>query len=156
MTRHDRAGAAAASLAGQSEPLIAGPRWYRARIRVLGPLLGLVPMVVLAAIAWSALRIGDGRNSGLIGLVAGVSAAPGLLIAGAPFADETRYPLAVLASVPLWLLLGFLASRRATRTTVASWRDYWREMILLTIAVVLGAIAALAGATWMLGESLLD
>jgi hypothetical protein len=140
----------------RDEPLIAGPRWYRARIRVLGPLLGLVPMMVLGAIAWLALRIGDGRTSGLIGLVAGVSAAPGLLIAGAPFADDSLYPLAVLGSVPLWLLLGVLAARRATRSTVASWRDFWREMILLTVAVVLGAIVALAGATWMLGESLLD
>ena len=140
----------------QNEPLIAGPRWYRTRIRVLGPLLGLVPMAVLGATAWLSLRIGDGRTSGLIGLVAGVSAAPGLLLAGAPFADESRYPVAVVASMALWLVLGVLASRRATRSTVASWRDFWREMILLSIAVVLGAIAALAGATWMLGESLLD
>lgn len=139
-----------------TEPLVAGPRWYRARIRVLGPLLGLVPMAVLGAFAWLVLRIGDGRTSGLLGLVAGVSAAPGLLIVGAPFADDSHYPMAVLCSIPLWLLLGFVASRRATRSTVASWSDYWREMIYLTIAVILGAIAALAAATYILGESLLD
>ena len=85
-----------------------------------------------------------------------MSAAPGLLIVGAPFADDSQYPMAVLCSIPLWLLLGFVASRRATRSTVASWRDYWREMIYLTIAVILGAIAALAAATYILGESLLD
>jgi hypothetical protein len=139
-----------------TEPLVAGPRWYRARIRVLGPLLGLVPMALLGGFAWLVLRIGDGRTSGLLGLVAGVSAAPGLLIVGAPFADDSQYPMAVLCSIPLWLLLGFVASRRATRSTVASWRDYWREMIFLTIAVILGAIAALAAATYILGESLLD
>lgn len=126
------------------------------RIRLLGPLVGLVPMALLGAVSWLSLRIGDGRTSGLIGLVAGVSAAPGLLFAGAPFADDARYPMAVLASAPLWIVLGLIASRRATRAAIATWRDYWREMTFLTIAVVLGAIVALAAATWILGESLLD
>lgn len=136
-------------------PLTAGPRWYRARIRLLGPLLGLVPMAILGAIAWLALRLGDGRTSGLIGLVAGVAAAPGLLVAGAPLADNSSYPPAVLASIPLWLCLGFLASRRATVSPIAAWRDYWREMVWLTVAVVLGASAALIAATAILGESLI-
>ncbi|MFW2334761.1 hypothetical protein [Ilumatobacter sp.] len=134
---------------------MAGPRWYRARIRLLGPLFGLIPMIILGAIAMVALRLGDGRTSGLIGLVAGVSAAPGLLIAGAPFSDDAAYPLAVLASTPLWLLLGLLASRRATRSSIATWRDYAREMLWLTIAVVLGAGGALIAATASLGESLI-
>jgi hypothetical protein len=118
-------------------------------------LLGLVPMALLGAMAWLALRVGDGRTSGLIGLVGGVSAAPGLLIAGAPLADDSSYPLAVLASVPLWLCLGFLASRRATVSPIAAWRDYWREMLWMTVAVVIGACAALIAATAILGESLI-
>lgn len=134
---------------------MAGPRWYRARIRLLGPLFGLIPMAVLGAIALVSLRVGDGRMSGLIGLIGGVSAAPGLLVAGAPFADEARYPLAVLASVPLWLLLGFVASRRATQSPVAGWGDYARELLWLTIAVVMGATVALIAATAILGESLI-
>jgi len=121
----------------------------------MGPLLGLAPMAALGAISWIGLQAGDGRTSGLIGLVSGVSAAPGLLIAGAPLADDARYPLAVLASIPLWLLLGFVASRRATAAPVAGWRDYWREMLWLTIAVVLGACGALIAATAILGESLI-
>jgi len=112
-------------------------------------------MAILGAVAVIALRVGDGRTSGLIGLVAGVSAAPGLLLAGAPFADDARYPLAVLASTPLWLLLGLLASRRATRVPTANWRDYARELFWLTIAVILGASGALIAATAVLGESLL-
>jgi len=134
---------------------MAGPRWYRARIRLLGPLVGLTPMVILGAIAMISLRVGDGRTSGLIGLVAGVSAAPGLLLAGAPFADDARYPLAVVASTPLWFLLGLLASRRATRIPTANWWDYARELFWLTVAVVLGASGALIAATTVLGESLL-
>lgn len=102
-----------------------------------------------------ALRVGDGKTSGLIGLVGGVSAAPGLLVAGAPFADDAMYPVAVLASVPLWLALGFLASRRATRTPIAAWSDYARELFWLTVAVVLGSCGALIAATTILGESLI-
>lgn len=120
-----------------------------------GPLLGLVPMALLGGIAWLALQLGDGRTSGLIGLVGGVAAAPGLLVAGAPLADDARYPLAVLASVPLWILLGFVASRRATVSPIAAWRDFARELFWLSIAVVLGASAALIVATAILGESLI-
>jgi hypothetical protein len=126
------------------------------RIRLFGPVLGMVPMAVLGAVSWLSLRIGDGRTSGLLALVAGVSAAPGLLFVGAPFADEAKYPMAILASMPLWLVLGLIASRRATRSTVASWRDFWREMTYLTVAVVIGAIVALAAATKILDESLVE
>jgi hypothetical protein len=134
--------------------LIAGPRWYRARIRLLGPVFGLLPMAVLGGISWGSLQIGEGRTSGMLGLVSGVAAAPGLLVAGAPFADDARFPQAIVASIPLWLLLGWLASRRATLPALASWRDYWRELFYLTVAVVLGAIGALVVATLALGESL--
>lgn len=121
---------------------------------MLGPLLGLVPMAVLGAVSLTTLRMFEGRNSGLIGLLSGVSAAPVLLAVGAPLADDARYPLAILASVPVWLLLGFLASRRATRFLAASWRDYWRELFFLTAAVVLGAVVALIAAAMLLDESL--
>ena len=111
-------------------------------------------MAGLALIGGAASRFGSGRSSSIVELVAGVSAAPGLLIAGAPFSDNSRYPMAVLGSIPLWLILGFVASRRATATTIASWRDYWRELLMLTLAVVIGAIVALVATTAILGESL--
>ncbi len=136
-------------------PLAAGPRWYRARIRTLGPFLGLAPMLVFGLVATVSLWVGDGTLSGMIGLVCGTVAAPGLLIAGAPLAEESRYPVAVLASVPFWILLGFLASRRATRSPIASFRDYWRELTYLSLAVAVGAIAALLLATAIVGESLI-
>lgn len=112
-------------------------------------------MVVIGGIAWLALRLGDGRTSGMIGLAGGVTAAPGLLVAGAPFSDSGGYALAVLASVPLWLLLGLVAARRATRSPIATWATYAKELLWLTVAVGAGAGAALAGAALMLGESLL-
>ena len=112
-------------------------------------------MALFGAISVIVLRVGDGRSSGLIGLVSGVTAAPGLLVAGAPLADDGRYPLAVVASIPLWLLLGWIASRRATGRLMASWRDYTRELTWLTSGVLIGAIAALVAATTVLGESLI-
>jgi hypothetical protein len=151
MTRHHEPGMRPADLG----PVTAGRRWYRTRIRVFGPVFGLIPMVLLGATSMVALRVGEGRTSGLVGLLGGVAAAPGLLVAGAPIADDGRYPIAAVASIPLWLILGMLASRRATKRSLASWRDYWRELIWLTIGVVMGATGALVAATSVLGESLI-
>jgi hypothetical protein len=135
-------------------PLLAGPRWYRSRIRSFGWLVGLVPPAVVGAAAWLVLRVADTRWSGLVGLFGGVVAAPGLLVAGAPLADETRYPLAVLASAPLWLLIGWVASRRATRSPMATWREFWREYAWMFAGVAAGAGGSLIAATVILGESL--
>lgn len=134
--------------------LTAGPRWYRRRIRLLGPVLAVVPPALLGALAWLVLRSTEGRTSGMLGLFGGVVAAPGLLVAGAPFGDDDTYVLAVLASIPLWLLIGVVASRRATRSPMASWRDFWREYAWLAAGVVVGATAALVAAAAVLGESL--
>ncbi len=135
-------------------PLLAGPRWYRSRIRSFGWLVGLIPPAVVGAIAWLALRLADSRWSGLVGLFGGVVAAPGLLVAGAPLADESNYPLAVVASIPLWLLIGLVASRRGTRSPMATWREFWREYAWMFAGVAAGAGGALVAATAILGESL--
>lgn len=111
-------------------------------------------MAVLGGASIASLQLGEGRASGVVGLVTGVTAAPGLLVAGAPLGADDRYPLAIAGSIPLWLLLGFLASRRATMPVVASWRDYWRELLYLVIAVFVGAVGALLVATQILGQSL--
>lgn len=137
-----------------SAPLTAGPRWYRRRIRVIGPILGLIPMALLGGLSMLVLRIGDGPTSGAIGLIAGSAAAPGLLVAGAPFADESTFPLAIAASVPLWIVLGWVAARRATKRPVASWWDFGRELFWLSSAVVIGAIVAVVVAAAIVGQSL--
>ncbi len=137
-----------------SPPLLAGPRWYRTRIRSFGWLVALVPPAVVGAVAWLSLRIGESRLSGLIGLFGGVVAAPGLLVAGAPLADESNYPLAVVASIPVWMLVGLIASRRATRSPMATWRDFWREYAWMFAGVAIGAAGSLIAATVILGESL--
>ena len=114
-----------------------------------------MPPSIVGAIAGLALELGSGRLSGLVGLVGGVAAAPGLLVAGAPFGKDAAYVLGIVGSIPLWFLLGIVASRRATRSPMATWRDYWREYAYLALGVALGAVAALIAATVALGESLL-
>ncbi len=115
----------------------------------------MIPGLVLGAVAVIALAVSDTRASGLIGLVAGASAAPGLLVAGAPFGDDGNYPLAIVASIPMWLLIGWWASRRATSRSVAGWADYARELVWLTLAVVAGAVVAIVVAASVVGESLI-
>ena len=113
-----------------------------------------MPPGIIGVIAWMALRLAEGRTSGLIGLVGAVIAAPALLVVGAPFADDTRYPLAVIASGVMWMVIGLIAARRATRSPMATWSDYWRQYTSFFTGISLGAIGALIVATIVLGESL--
>lgn len=110
---------------------------------------------ILGAIAYFSLQLFDTAWSGAIGLIGGVCAAPALLAAGAPFGERDQYPLAVAASALIWLLVGFLASRRATRNPMATWRDYWRHYAWMCAGIWCGAGAALAIAAWSIADSLL-
>ena len=75
-------------------------------------------------------------------------------MAGVPFADDSQFPLAIVASIPLWLVLGLIAGLRATRRPIATWSDYARELIYLALAVVAGATIALFVAAAVVGEPL--
>ena len=120
-----------------------------------GPFLALIAPAVVGAIAYFSLQWFDTAWSGAVGLIFGVFAAPALLAAGAPFGDRDFYPLAVAASGVLWLLIGVLASRRATRNPMATWSDFWRHYAWLCAGVWLGAASALAVAAYSIGDSLL-
>lgn len=117
--------------------------------------MALVPPALLGAVALVVLWIGSGRLSALIGLLAGVTAAPGLLAVGAPIAEQSTYPAAIVASIVFWAVLGLVAAWRATRRPVASWRDFWTAYLWLAIAVVIGAGVGIVVAAARLGESLL-
>lgn len=132
-----------------------GPRWYRRRIRAFGPFVALLPPLVLGLLAWAALSVGSDRWTSAFGLFAGVIAAPGLLVAGAPFGNDSTYPLAAAASALLWLVVGWLAARRATRSPMADWNDFGRELAWLSAGIAVGATAALIGASTLIGESLI-
>lgn len=136
-------------------PLIEGPRWYRSRLRTWGPLAALIAPAIVGAIAYFSLQLFDTAWSGAVGLIGGVFAAPALLAAGAPFGDQGLYPLAVAASGLLWLLVGFLAARRATRNPMATWSDFWRHYAWMCAGVWAGAAIALAVAALSISDSLI-
>lgn len=139
-----------------SRPLITGgPRWYRQKIRQYGPLGGLVAMAAFGLIGWLSLLIGTGRISGAIGLVFGATAAPGLLLFGAPFGASSSYPLAILLSVPIWLALGWLAGRRTARRAAPVWTDFVVNLAWLGVAVLVGVVLALMLASMNLGQSII-
>ncbi len=131
-----------------------GPRWFRTQIRRRGPFLALIVPAIVGVGAALILRIFDTAWSGGVGLIGAVCAAPTLLVAGAPFSDRGLYPIAILAAVPLWMVVGWMAARRATRNPMASWADFGRHLAMLTLGVWVGSIVAMVIATMSLGESL--
>jgi len=135
-------------------PLVEGPRWYRARLRTWGPVAALIVPGIVGGIAYLSLRLFDTAWSGAVGLIGGVWAAPALLAAGAPFGDRDMYPLAIVASALLWVLVGLLAARRATRDPTATWRDFWRHYAWMCAGVWAGASIALVVAALSISDSL--
>jgi hypothetical protein len=133
--------------------IIEGPRWYRTRLRTLGPLVALGPPLVWGLASWMLLWVLSDRLSSAVGLIGVVSSAPVLLVVGAPFGEESRYPLAVAASVAVWAGIGWWAARRATRDSVAAWPEFWREYIWLALGVVAGVILAIGSVSLLYGEA---
>ena len=97
-----------------------------------------------------------GTLRGVVGFLLAVMAAPTLLMAGIPLATGTPLTLLALAAgALLWFALSTVAARRATRTPVATWADFWREYAWLAGAVAAGAVLALVAANLVLGRALL-
>ena len=109
---------------------------------------------IVGGIAYLSLQLFDTAWSGAVGLIGGVWAAPALLAAGAPFGDREMYPIAVAASGLLWILVGLLAARRATRNPMATWVDFWRHYAWLCAGIWIGASAALIVAALTISDSL--
>jgi hypothetical protein len=150
----DRATRERARSPRRSAALVEGPRWYRSRIRMRGPFAALIVPGILGFIAYASLQLFDTAWSGAIGLVGGVLAAPVLLLVGAPFGERGTYPLAVLASIPLWMLVGWIAAVRATRNPLADWREFWKQFVPLMLGVWAGVLMALLIATVTIGDTL--
>jgi hypothetical protein len=134
--------------------VVDGPRYYRSRIRVRGPFVALIAPAIVGVVAFGALQLFETAWSGAVGLVGGVLAAPTLLFVGAPFGDRDIYPFAVVASAPLWMLVGWIAAVRATRNPMASWVDFWKHLVPLTIGIWTGACVAMVLATLSIGDTL--
>ena len=132
-------------------PVRHGPRAYRRQIRGLGPVMGVLPPALLGVVAVLLLNGNtDSTPRGVFGFLAAVLAAPGLLVAGAPLTSGGALVLAVVASAVVWLLLSLAATRRATRTPVATWGDFWREYLWLAGGVWAGVVGALVAANMLL------
>ena len=98
---------------------------------------------------------GGGRQSAVAGLIGIVISAPGLLLLGAPIADSSTYPMALLISAVFWAAIGVIAAWRATRRPIAGWPDFWREYLLLWVATAIGAGAGIGIAAARIGGTLL-
>ena len=137
------------------EPVPMGPRAYRSKLRGSGPFVALIPPGVLGAISLLLLRGHTSLVRGVGGFLTAVMAAPGLLVAGAPLRSGGKVYLgAIVGSAVLWMIVGAISAKRATRLPAASWRDYWREYVWLAAGVWLGVVVALLAVNLVFGRAL--
>jgi hypothetical protein len=113
----------------------AGPMAYRRRLRSVGPFMALVPPFVALVAAAALWRFTDCSGESCV-----TSGAAGWLLAA--MALPTSLVMGV-SSALVWMALGYLAARRATRSPVADWRDFWREYVWYLLGVWAGVLAAL-------------
>ena len=73
-------------------PVAGGPRWYRRRIRAVGPFAALAPPTVIGVLSLVILLLGEGRLSAVVGLIGTMISGPGLLLVGAPIANSSSSP----------------------------------------------------------------
>lgn len=132
-----------------------GPKAYRRQVRQRGPLAGLLLPALIGVIGLLLLRNNTQTWRGIGGFLLAIVAAPVLLVTGAPLTTGHSYTLALLGSGALWVLLGTIAARMATRTPVATWRDFWREYLWLAGGVWVGVVVALVAANLILGGAFL-
>ena len=136
-------------------PIRRGPKAYRRQVRQGGPIAGLLIPAMIGLIGLLLLRNNTQTWRGIGGFLLAIVAAPVLLVTGAPLTTGHSYTLALLGSAALWVLLGTIASRMATRTPVATWRDFWREYLWLAGGVWVGIGVALVAANLILGGAFL-
>ena len=90
-------------------------------------------MAVIGSVIWTG---SDGIRPALIVWFLGALALPTAVLVGLPlFASTATLWAGVGTSAVVWILLGRYAARRATRAPIATWRDWWREFAVLTVAM---------------------
>ena len=136
-------------------PVAGGPRWYRRRIRAVGPFAALAPPTAIGVLSLFILLLGEGRLSAGVGLIGTMISGPGLLLVGAPIANSSSYPMALLLSVLFWIAVGSIAAWRATRRPIAGWPEFWREYLILWLATATGAGIGIVIAAARIGNTLL-
>jgi hypothetical protein len=132
-----------------------GPRSYRSKLRGSGPIVALVPPGALGGVALLLLHNNNSLARGIAGFLMALFAAPGLLVVGAPLrTGGGTYAWAIVGSGALWMLIGLVSARRATRSPVASWRDFWREYLWLAAGTWIGVFVALIAVNLVFGRAL--
>jgi hypothetical protein len=133
-----------------------GAREYRSNIRRLGPVMAVAPAAALGLAALALVHHNQSAGRGVLSFVCAIGAAPALLVYGVPLSHGSgTYLPAIGVSALGWLGAGLLASFRATRRPVATWRDFWREYAWLAAGVWLGTAFALLAADLLLGRALI-
>ena len=133
-----------------------GPRAFRYRIRRFGPLVALLPGALLGVVSYLLLHDNTATSRGVAGFAAAMLGGPVLMAFGVPLASGSgRLALGALVSAVLWLVVGLVAARRATRSPVATWRNFWREYIWLAAGIWAGVIVALVVVELSVGRALL-
>lgn len=128
---------------------------HRRRVRRGGALAALLLPSTAGLTAVVLLWSGAGDWSGIAGLALAVAAAPLLPVVGVPAtADPSRVMVGGAASAVLWLVLGAVAARRATRTPGASWPEWRRDYTRLALGVVVGGWVSLLLAAMVVGVRL--
>ena len=107
--------------------------------------MSLVFPAIAAIVALLLLRGSATAWRGIVGFIAAVLALPTLPAVGLPVAGgSTRWVLAASSSLVLWLALGYVASRRATRRMAASWPEWRHEWTRLAAGIWIGSLIGLA------------
>ena len=126
------------------QPVPAGPLAYHRRIRTIGPIVAMVPPAIVLAVT-TALRgvlacdVGACGRQVVTSWILPAMSLPTAMLWGIPIEDGTTRLIGVLASsASVWLLVGVVATRRATRSLVATWRDFWREYLWLALSIWAG------------------
>ncbi|MCU1397669.1 MAG: hypothetical protein JWN62_778 [Acidimicrobiales bacterium] len=133
-----------------------GPRAFRYRIRRFGALLALAPAAALGLLSFVLLHGNTTTTRGVAGFAAAVLGGPALMAFGVPLASgSSKIVLGALVSAVLWMGVGVVASLRATRSPVASWRDFWREYCWLAAGIWAGVVVALIVVEISVGRALL-
>lgn len=150
-------GVSSSQVAGVHPGCVLPDGWgdHRRRVRRRGAFAALMLPAMAGVAAAILLWSGAGGWSGLTGLALAVAAAPLLPMAGVPAtADPSRVMVGGTASAVLWLVLGAVAARRATRTPGASWPEWRRDYTRLALGAVVGGWASLLLAAMVVGVRL--
>jgi hypothetical protein len=113
---------------------------YRRLLRQRGGIYAAAGATVIGVLG-VVLMVLPGRVTGLLGFALVIAACPLLVAFGVPLTvSVTSVAFGSLASLALWFAVGQWAAHRATRESVADWRDWWSRFWPLAIAVALGGV----------------